>query len=49
MVSCVADYAEEAEPYWQIMSEHATRPIETMLELGGGGGERAICFVGVRR
>ena len=41
LVSCVADYAEEAEPYWQIMSEHATRPIETMLELGCGGGNNA--------
>ena len=41
LVSCVADYAEEAEPYWRIMSERATRPIETMLELGCGGGNNA--------
>ncbi len=42
LVSCVADYAEEAEQSWRIMSEHATRPIETMLELGCGGGNNAF-------
>lgn len=41
LLSPPAEYAEEAEEYWRILSQAARRPIQTMLELGCGGGNNA--------
>jgi SAM-dependent methyltransferase len=36
------DYAVEAEHHWSILKRHSRVPIETMLELGCGGGNNAL-------
>ena len=36
------DYAEEAAFYWRLMCRYAGQPIETLLELGCGGGNNAV-------
>jgi SAM-dependent methyltransferase len=41
LMSAPADYVEEASLYMDVMTRHAERPIETMLELGSGGGNNA--------
>ena len=41
LMSAPADYAEEAAFYFDVMQKASTRPIETMLELGAGGGNNA--------
>ena len=41
LMSAPEDYAEEAEFYFRSMQRAASRPIETMLELGSGGGNNA--------
>lgn len=41
LLSAPEDYAEEAEVYRQVFESHVARPIETMLELGSGGGNNA--------
>lgn len=41
LLTAPADYAEEAATYWRSMTAHAGRPIETVLELGCGGGNNA--------
>jgi trans-aconitate methyltransferase len=40
-MSAPADYDEEAALYMDVMRRHSERPIETMLELGSGGGNNA--------
>lgn len=42
LLSRVEDYAEEAAIYTQALTTHARRPIETVLELGSGGGNNAF-------
>jgi SAM-dependent methyltransferase len=41
LLSTPADYGEEAAFYRRHLNEAATRPIETVLELGSGGGNNA--------
>ena len=41
LMSAPADYAEEAAFYLDAMQKASMRPIETMLELGAGGGNNA--------
>jgi trans-aconitate methyltransferase len=41
LMSAPEDYAEEAEFYFRAMQSASSRPIETMLELGSGGGNNA--------
>lgn len=41
LMSAPDDYAEEAEFYFSALQAAASRPIETMLELGSGGGNNA--------
>ncbi len=41
LMSAPADYAEEAAFYFDAMTNVSTAPIETMLELGAGGGNNA--------
>jgi shikimate kinase/SAM-dependent methyltransferase len=41
LVTDPADYEEEAAFYWQTMAASVERPIETILELGSGGGNNA--------
>jgi trans-aconitate methyltransferase len=41
LMSTPADYDEEAALYMDVMTRHAARPIETVLELGSGGGNNA--------
>ena len=41
LMSAPADYAEEAAFYFDAMTKASTAPIETMLELGAGGGNNA--------
>jgi SAM-dependent methyltransferase len=41
LLSRVEDYAEEAAIYAQTLKTHARRPIETVLEIGTGGGNNA--------
>jgi ubiquinone/menaquinone biosynthesis C-methylase UbiE len=41
LMSAPADYAEEAAFYFEAMQQASTQPIETMLELGAGGGNNA--------
>jgi hypothetical protein len=36
-----AHYAEEAEFYRKTLARSASRPLRTLLELGGGGGNNA--------
>jgi SAM-dependent methyltransferase len=40
-MSAPADYAEEAAFYFEAMQQASRTPIETMLELGAGGGNNA--------
>ncbi|HMB92359.1 MAG TPA: class I SAM-dependent methyltransferase [Rhodothermales bacterium] len=42
LLSCVEDYAEEAAIYAQALTTHARRSIDTVLELGAGGGNNAF-------
>ncbi len=42
LLSSPAEYADEVEKYWRLLSDHAVRPIETLLELGCGGGNSAV-------
>jgi SAM-dependent methyltransferase len=42
LLSSPSDYADEAERHWRLISQYADGPIETMLELGCGGGNNAI-------
>ena len=41
LMSAPADYAEEAAFYFDAMQKRSATPIETMLELGAGGGNNA--------
>jgi trans-aconitate methyltransferase len=41
LMSAPADYAEEAAFYFDAMQQAVAEPIETMLELGAGGGNNA--------
>jgi hypothetical protein len=41
LVTAPEEYAEEAEVYRRLLTEAAERPVETMLELGSGGGNNA--------
>ena len=41
LMSAPADYAEEAAFYFDAMQARSATPIETMLELGAGGGNNA--------
>jgi trans-aconitate methyltransferase len=41
LMSAPADYDEEAALYMDVMTAHVQRPIETVLELGSGGGNNA--------
>lgn len=41
LLSDPKDYAEEAGYFWRLMAERAHRPVETLLELGSGGGNNA--------
>ena len=41
LLTSPADYAEEAELYRHLLVEHADGPVETVLELGSGGGNNA--------
>jgi trans-aconitate methyltransferase len=41
LMSAPEDYAEEAEFYFRALQGAASRPIDTMLELGSGGGNNA--------
>lgn len=41
LLTSPADYAEEAELYRRLLVEHADGPVETVLELGSGGGNNA--------
>lgn len=41
LMSAPADYEEEAAFYFDAMQQRAAAPIETMLELGAGGGNNA--------
>ncbi len=42
LLSPPEDYAEEAEHYWRILTNHSRRPVRTLLELGCGGGNNAF-------
>jgi len=42
LLSPVADYAEEAEFFWQILCEAGLPPDPSLLELGAGGGSNAF-------
>jgi len=42
LMSAPADYAEEAAFYFDTMGKAVSSPIETMLELGAGGGNNAF-------
>ena len=41
LLTSPVDYAEEAELYRRLLVEHAEGPVETVLELGSGGGNNA--------
>jgi SAM-dependent methyltransferase len=41
LLTAPEEYAEEAERYRQVLTEAADRPVETVLELGSGGGNNA--------
>lgn len=41
LLTAPSEYAEESACYWELMSKHMRRPIETMLDLGCGGGNNA--------
>jgi SAM-dependent methyltransferase len=41
LLTSPVDYAEEAELYQRLIVEHAEGPVETVLELGSGGGNNA--------
>ncbi|MEE8169308.1 MAG: class I SAM-dependent methyltransferase [Phycisphaerae bacterium] len=42
LLSAPEDYAEEAAHHWRVLTAHARRPIQTLLELGCGGGNNAF-------
>ena len=42
LVSAPAEYVEEAGIYRRLLEESATRPLESVLELGSGGGNNAF-------
>ena len=42
LITAPEDYAEEAAFYWETIRETARRPVETLLELGSGGGNNAF-------
>ncbi len=42
LMSAPADYEEEAAFYFNVMSQTIQAPIETMIELGSGGGNNAL-------
>jgi SAM-dependent methyltransferase len=44
LLTAPADYAEEADFFWQCMVEAAGRPPSTLLELGSGGGNMALHY-----
>ncbi len=41
LMSAPEDYADEAGTYWGLLSARADAPIQTLLELGSGGGNNA--------
>lgn len=41
LISPVQEYEEEAALYAAVLREHATGPLQTLLELGSGGGNNA--------
>jgi SAM-dependent methyltransferase len=41
LLTAPEEYAEEAERYRRVLTEAADRPVETVLELGSGGGNNA--------
>jgi SAM-dependent methyltransferase len=41
LLTAPEDYAEEAAAYVALIRRHAQRPVETLLELGAGGGNNA--------
>ena len=41
LLTSPVDYEEEAELYGRLLVEHADGPVETVLELGSGGGNNA--------
>ncbi len=41
LMSRVEDYEEEAEIYETVLRTHAQKPLETLLEIGSGGGNNA--------
>lgn len=41
LLTAPEDYAEEAAAYVRLIHEHAQRPVESVLELGSGGGNNA--------
>jgi SAM-dependent methyltransferase len=41
LLTAPEEYAEEAERYRRVLTEAAERPVETVLELGSGGGNNA--------
>lgn len=41
LLSPPEDYAEEAEFYWRTLEARSRRPVQTVLELGSGGGNNA--------
>lgn len=47
LMSAPCDYAEEAAFYFAAMSGAAATPIETMIELGSGGGNNALHMKGL--
>lgn len=42
LITAPEDYAEEAEFFWAAICEAARRPVESILELGSGGGNNAF-------
>jgi SAM-dependent methyltransferase len=42
LLSAPADYVEEASRYSALLHEHATGAVESVLELGSGGGNNAF-------
>jgi SAM-dependent methyltransferase len=44
LITAPEEYAEEAEFYWQTLSEASATPPRTLLELGVGGGNNAFHY-----
>lgn len=42
LLSAPDDYADEAEHYWRVLTTHARRSVQHVLELGCGGGNNAV-------